>query len=421
MEKISQKISAFLKSLDCETLNKGILAACSGGRDSMVLLDVLSKIFSGKRLGVLYVNHNLRGDDSAAEEAFVRRMVAEKYKLPLFVNVIDANEWQNSASIENKARDIRYDFFNEVLRCENYGYVATAHHLNDKIETFFLNLLRGGNLQSLASIPAINHNIIRPMLNVTREEINDYTSAFSVEYVEDKTNSQPIYKRNRIRNEVIPLLRTLSGNLEASFSAVFAALDSDSQFLEQEISARLKNVLFHHSGNVWCIDRRKFEAQHIAVRSGIVKKICYSFNVQPGRQLTEYIVNTRNINIRKNGMIIQSKGAYLWFYPQVIDYNPTFCIDSGLYRRGDFAFSAKCGKLEMRTISGNDGIDTPNGRKRIVDILKKRGVPQSIIQTAKVMHCMDGQVAGYFCFGFFGVSRQFYAAQNEDALIFSLN
>lgn len=421
MEKISQKINIFLDSLDPERLDKGLLVACSGGRDSMVLLDILSKKFSGKRLGILYVNHNLRGDDSAAEENFVRRMAAEKYKLPLFVHIIDADEWHNCSSIENKARDIRYNFFADILSREEYGFTATAHHLNDKIETFFLNLLRGGNLQSLSSIPAVNRNIIRPMLTVTREEINDYANAFSVEYVEDKTNSLPIYKRNRIRNEVIPLLKTLSGNLEASFSAVFAALDNEAQFLEQEISKRLETVLLHCSCNVWCIDRRKFEAEHIAVRSGIVKKICYRFNVQPGRQLTEYIANAHNINIRKNGMNIQSKGSYLWFYPHVIDYNPKFCINTGKYRCGDFAFSSKCGRLEIRTISSNDEIDTPNGRKRIVDILKKRGVPEHIAQSAKVMYCMNGQTAGYFCFGFFGVSRQFYAVQNEDAQIFYLN
>ncbi|MCH5150952.1 MAG: tRNA lysidine(34) synthetase TilS [Spirochaetales bacterium] len=421
MEKISQKISDFLGSLDSHTLDKGLLVACSGGRDSMVLLDILHKTIHGKRLGVLYVNHNLRGEDSAAEEAFVRKTIIEKYKLPLFIRIIDANEWHNCGSIENKARDIRYTFFAEILQREKYGFVATAHHMNDRIETFFLNLLRGANIQSLSSIPAVNHDIVRPMLTVTREEIDTYAHIFSVEYVEDKTNSLPLYKRNRIRNEVIPLLKTLSGNLEASFSAVFAILDTDVQFLEQEISARLENVLFHRYRNVWCIDRRKFSAEHAAVRSGIVKKICYGFNVRPGRQLTEYIANAQTVNVKKNDMLIQSKGPYLWFYPHTICYNPQFSVINGKYKRGDFAFSSESGDLEMRTISGNDEIDTPNGRKNIADILKKRGVPETVARSAKVFHCGSGQVAGYFCFGFFGVSQHFYAKQNETAHIFYLN
>ncbi len=422
MEKISHKINNFLNSLDSQKLEQGLLVACSGGRDSLVLLDVLSKNLPGKRLGVLYVNHNLRGKDSAEEETFVRKTVAEKYGLPLFVHIIDVNEWHNCGNIENKAREIRYNFFKEILRREKYGFIATAHHINDKIETFFLNLLRGGNLQSLSSIPAVNHDIIRPMLTVTREEIDNYANAFSVEYVEDKTNSLPIYKRNKIRNEVIPLLRTLSGNLEASFSAVFAAIDNDVQFLEQEISARLEKILFHQYGNVWCIDKRKFYAEHAAIRAGIVKKICYRFNVQPGRQFTEYVMNAHNnINIRKNDMIIQSKGAYLWFYPQTIDYNPQFCIINGKYNPGDFAFSPECGKLEMRTISDNDEINTPKGREKVADILKKRGVPENIVRSAKVFYRSDGQVAGYFCFGFFGVSQQFYVGYDETAQIFCMN
>lgn len=420
MEKISQKINGFLDSLDSQTLDKGLLVACSGGRDSMVLLDILSKTIPGKRLGVLYVNHNLRGEDSVAEEVFVRKIVIEKYKLPLFVYIINASEWQNCGSVENKAREIRYTFFASILQREEYGFIATAHHMNDRIETFFLNLLRGGNIQSLSSIPAINHNIVRPMLTVTREEINDYANVYSVEYVEDKTNNLPIYKRNRIRKEVIPLLRTLSGNLEASFSAVFATLDADAQFLEQEISARLTTVLFHQYCNVWCIDRRKFNAEHVAIRSGIVKKICYSFNVQPGRQFTEYVVNAHTINVKKNDMFVQSKGSYLWFYPRTMYYNPQFSIINGKYKFGDFAFSSKTGKLEIRTVSCNDEIDTPNGRNKVADILKRRGVPENIVQLAKVFYCGDGQVAGYFCFGFFGVSQRFYVKQNEDAQIFCL-
>ena len=110
MEKISRKINNFLNSLDSQKLEQGLLVACSGGRDSLVLLDVLSKNLPGKRLGVLYVNHNLRGKNSAEEETFVRKTIAEKYRLPLFVHIIDVNEWHNCGNIENKAREIRYRY-----------------------------------------------------------------------------------------------------------------------------------------------------------------------------------------------------------------------------------------------------------------------------------------------------------------------
>ena len=92
MEKINQKINNFFNSLEYQKLNKGILVACSGGRDSMVLLDVLVKILPGKRIGVLYVNHNLRGEDSVEEEAFVKKTIIEKYNLPLFIHSIDTVE-----------------------------------------------------------------------------------------------------------------------------------------------------------------------------------------------------------------------------------------------------------------------------------------------------------------------------------------
>lgn len=421
MEKISQKINNFINSLDSQKLNNGILVACSGGRDSMVLLDVLVKTLPGMRIGVLYVNHNLRGDDSVAEESFVKKVITEKYKLPLFFHSVDVKEWQNCGSIENKAREIRYDFFCDILKRENYGFIATAHHMNDKIETFFLNLLRGGGLQSLSSIPSVNHNIIRPLLCVTRSQINEYVEKNAVEYVEDKTNSQPLYKRNRIRNEVLPILKTLSGNLEKSFEAIFENLDNDVQFLEEETERRLKDVLFHCTCNVWCLDKRKLSLQSMAIRSRIIKKICYCFNIQPGRQLTSFVMNAKNIDIKKHGMNIQSKGSYLWFYPNEIDYNVEFCEETGRYQQGDFAFSQNVGQLKIRSLKNADELETANGRMKIADILKKRGVPEYLTLHTRVFVTENEVIAGYFCFGFFGVSTQFYARQNENARIFNLS
>ena len=421
MEKISQKINNFINSLDSQKLNNGILVACSGGRDSMVLLDILVKALPGNRIGVLYVNHNLRGDDSTAEEAFVKKIITEKYKLPLFSCNVDVKEWENCGSIENKAREIRYNFFCDILKRENYGFIATAHHQNDKIETFFLNLLRGGGLESLTSIPAVNHDIIRPLLTVTRTQINDYIKEFSLEYVEDKTNSQPLYKRNRIRNEVLPILKTLSGNLEKAFEAIFENLDSDVQFLEEETERRLKDVLFHCACNVWCIDRRKFSSEPMAIRSRIIKKICYRFNVQPGRQLTSFIMNAKNIDIKKHGMNIQSKGSYLWFYPNEIDCDIQFFEKIGAYQPGDFAFSQNVGRFKVRCMKIADELDTPNGKMKIADILKKRGVPEYLTLHTKVFVTENDIIAGYFCFGFFGVSTQFYVRQNENARILNLS
>ena len=421
MEKINQKINNFLNSLDSQKLDNGILVACSGGRDSMVLLDVLVKVLPGMRIGVLYVNHNLRGNDSIAEENFVRKIVIEKYKLPLFSHNVDVKEWQNCGSIENKAREIRYNFFRDILVRERYGFIATAHHMNDKIETFFLNLLRGGGLQSLTSIPSVNHDIIRPLLCVTRSQINDYVEENAVEYVEDKTNSQPLYKRNRIRNEVLPILKTLSGNLEKSFEAIFENLDNDVQFLEDETDKRLQKVLFHCNCNVWGIDKRKFSSEPMAIRSRIIKKICYCFNVQPGRQLTSFIMNAKNIDIKKHGMNIQSKGSYLWFYPDEIDYNVEFCEKTGQYQQGDFAFSQDVGQLKIRSLKIADELEMVNGRMKIADILKKRGVPEYLVLHTKVFVTENDVIAGYFCVGFFGVSTQFYVKQNENARIFNLS
>ena len=421
MEKISQKINNFINSLDSQKLNNGILVACSGGRDSMVLLDILVKTLPGKRIGVLYVNHNLRGDDSTAEEAFVKKIITEKYKLPLFSHSVDVSEWENCGSIENKAREIRYNFFCDILKRENYGFIATAHHQNDKIETFFLNLLRGGGLESLTSIPAVNHDIIRPLLMVTRTQINDYIKEFSLEYVEDKTNSQPLYKRNRIRNEVLPILKTLSGNLEKAFEAIFENLDNDVQFLEEETERRLKDVLFHCTCNVWCLDKRKLSLQPMAIRSRIIKKICYRFNVQPGRQLTSFIMNAKNIDIKKHGMNIQSKGVYLWFYPDDVDCDIQFFEKIGAYQPGDFAFSQNAGRFKVRCMKIADELETANGKMKIADILKKRGIPEYLTLHAKVFVTENETIAGYFCFGFFGVSTQFYVRQNENAKIFNLS
>lgn len=177
-----------------------VLVGVSGGVDSVVLLDVLSKLQGklGIRLAIAHVNYGLRAESNKDNE-FVKVLV-EKYGLPFFEKKVKLS----GSNIEEKARDIRYDFFNEISRQEKIDKVAVAHHKNDLVETFFINLSRGSGLTGLVSMKPKNGNLIRPLLFAARKEIESYAKENRLKFVEDVTNKDLTIKRNLVRHKVIP-------------------------------------------------------------------------------------------------------------------------------------------------------------------------------------------------------------------------
>ncbi len=208
-----------------------VVVAVSGGSDSMALLSVLNEVKDIYKINicVAHVNHCLRGEDADRDERFV----CEKCKeLGVKVYVKRANVQQmaqeQGMSFEECGRKVRYEFFNSIA--EN-AIIATAHNLDDRAETFFFNFTRGSTLRGLCSIPPVRDNIVRPIIDCTKDEILEYCKKNSVDYVIDATNADVKYARNRIRHNVLPQLKAINSGFEENAGRCINSLNEDEEFL----------------------------------------------------------------------------------------------------------------------------------------------------------------------------------------------
>lgn len=182
-----------------------ILLAVSGGIDSMAMSDLFLQ--SEYNFAIAHCNFELRGDESDAEQKLVEDF-AKEHNIPIFIRRFDTkNEALNSGeSIQMAARRLRYDWFDELTRSENFDKIAIAHHGNDSTETFFINLLRGTGLRGLTGINSVNGKIVRPLLFASREQIVEYVAQRNVRYLNDSSNGMIKYLRNRLRHDILPRL-----------------------------------------------------------------------------------------------------------------------------------------------------------------------------------------------------------------------
>jgi tRNA(Ile)-lysidine synthase len=199
------------------TRKSKLLLAVSGGIDSMTLLHILAKVKDRYgALAVVHVNHQLRGEESHRDEAFVRS-ACEKVGVECFVKqVLTAENAEiGRRGIEETARDERYEFFEEIAREHGFDLIVTAHTKNDQAETLLMRLMRGAGTRGLAGIPKSrklgDSMIIRPWLDVSREQIERYANENGVEHRNDSTNSEKHFTRNRVRHELLPLMETIAG------------------------------------------------------------------------------------------------------------------------------------------------------------------------------------------------------------------
>ncbi|MDR0438423.1 MAG: tRNA lysidine(34) synthetase TilS [Bacteroidales bacterium] len=210
MKSFSLNISALVEPSD------RILVAVSGGLDSVVLLDLLNK-HGMNDLAIVHCNFQLRGKESDEDEKFVKNL-AKSYGLPFFCKRFDTETEQKKSkqSVQMVARNLRYTYFSELLKKEKYNYVAVAHHADDQIETFFINLLRGAGVKGLRGMLPKREQTIRPLLKFSRQDLENYAIKNNLKHCEDTTNSDDYYLRNNIRHHLIPCLETLDKSAKTS-------------------------------------------------------------------------------------------------------------------------------------------------------------------------------------------------------------
>ena len=199
------------------------IVALSGGADSVALLLGLLRL--GQPLVAAHCNFHLRGEESDADEAFVRQLCEER-GVKLYVEHFDTEDYakQQRVSIEMAARELRYDYFEKLRQQLGATSIAVAHHRDDNVETLLLNLVRGSGLKGLCGMRRQNGYIIRPLLELSRADIENYLHAEGQAFRTDSTNTDTAFKRNKIRHELLPLLRTLNPSVEATLAATMQRL-----------------------------------------------------------------------------------------------------------------------------------------------------------------------------------------------------
>ncbi len=210
---------------------KKLLLATSGGLDSMVMVDLFRKL--SFEIAIAHCNFQLRGLESFEDQNFVQNY-AEANEIKLFVTQFDTEAFAKDykLSIQVAARELRYNWFYELLETEKFDYVLTAHHADDNLETFLINLVRGTGLEGLTGIPAQNENVIRPLLLFSRQEIEQYAKENNIDWREDSSNASDKYLRNKIRHNLVPILKELNTDFLSSFHKTQGYLQESKTMVE---------------------------------------------------------------------------------------------------------------------------------------------------------------------------------------------
>ena len=222
--------------------DKKLLIAISGGIDSVVLIHLFHEL--EYTIALAHCNFQLRGKESDGDEAFVEDL-AKKLDIPVFIKKFDTLQFasEEKLSVQLAARKLRYDWFNELLHQKQYDYLLTAHHADDAVETFLINLSRGTGLDGLTGIPKQNGKIIRPLLPFSREQIEKYAKEQNIDWREDSTNEETKYLRNKIRHKIIPILKELNPNFLNGFSKTQDNLQGIRVIADDRIEEVSKDVI----------------------------------------------------------------------------------------------------------------------------------------------------------------------------------
>lgn len=205
----------FINHLGLDLHQQRTLLTVSGGIDSVVMAHLFQR--AGFEAGIAHCNFGLRGEESVMDEDFVHSL-ADEYGFQFFVKHFETKAYAKTRGISTQmaARDLRYDWFEEV-RKDSFDWIATAHHVNDSLETVLLNLTRGTGVAGLCGISPVNGSLLRPMLFATKEDILRYAEEHHLSWREDRSNESLDYKRNVIRKKVVPVLKELNPSVEATF------------------------------------------------------------------------------------------------------------------------------------------------------------------------------------------------------------
>jgi tRNA(Ile)-lysidine synthase len=393
-----------------------VCVACSGGRDSTALLHLFLEIQRDWDISLYlgHFNHGIRAS-SAEDERFVRTL-ASSLKIQLFAESADVPAFakENKLNLEEAGRLLRYEFLDRIANTIGKAKIATGHTMSDQAETFFLRLLRGSGSRGLAGIyPVIDELVIRPLLKIEREEIEDYLVSKGIEYRVDESNFDPSFLRNRIRSDLIPYLQNnFDPKIVPHLGKLTSLLMEEDRLLDSLAATKARDVLLEREDRV-ALDVKKLFRLPLAVQRRVVRffiqalrgdlrKISYEdveqiLKLHEGK---EYSLKESLVIKREQGMVYLKEEEipkvqydYSWTWDQVLNIEELGMRLEGT-RREDMEFSSlrfdndreaylDWSKLNFPLLVRNrrDGdryqpLGSP-GRKKLKEIMRAKDIPQS--------------------------------------------
>ncbi|MEN4758801.1 tRNA lysidine(34) synthetase TilS [Chryseobacterium sp. C39-AII1] len=261
-----------LKKLVDSPENQTYLLAVSGGADSMVLAELFSNF--GYTFEIAHINYKLRGEDSELDQKVVKKF-CEKNNIKFHLYQVSEKDQKPENSIQLWARELRYHFFKKIQEKQNLEFLVTAHHLNDQLETFIINLSKASGITGLSGIPSNDNHILRPLLDFTKDEIYDYAREKNIDYREDLSNKKSDYLRNKIRLEIVPKLLETNNNFLENFKKSASYLNQTKDFVQKQI-LEIENRLTIFNNDHKILSKQKLNQESDFVKFELLKK--YGFN-----------------------------------------------------------------------------------------------------------------------------------------------
>ena len=377
------KIRSFCREYDLIRPGDSVICAVSGGADSMALLWALYLLKEewDLDLSAAHFNHRLRGEESDRDEAFVRDF-CEGYGIPLVVG--SGKVETGKKGLEAAARDARYAFFSTLP-----GKIATAHTADDNAETLLMHLIRGTGLKGLGGIAPSRNRLIRPMLSVTRSDVEAFLEEYAVSHIEDSSNGTDDFLRNRIRRHVMPLLKEENPRLGENLSAAALRLRQDEQVLQDAATAASRNVT----------DLRLIPP---AVRTRVLEQILKESGVREPEavhiRLLESLVFSDNPSARGNfpgGIVIGRNYNHLEVIPETAAPQLSFtCREAdAIVNTSDVFTVVPVGQIYIRSRQSGDTIRLSGGTKSIKKLFIDRKIPAALRSGIPIL-CDDAGILG---------------------------
>ncbi len=275
------EVKRFIETEQLLQPNDQVLVAVSAGVDSVVLSCVLNEL--GYSINIAHVNFQLRGDASDEDEQLVERL-AGKLRVPYHVTRFETAEYAKNQGMSTQmaARELRYQWFEQIRVAHNYQLIATAHHLNDVLETILLNFTRGAGIAGFHGILPKRGKLIRPLLSVTKEQVIWYANSQGLRWREDQSNSSDYYQRNLIRNQVVPLLKEINPNLETTTRNTVEIIRSVEARYYKSLEETRNELCVKHQQHIRILKSKLYEFEP-AILADLLRD--YGFNLEQCRAL----------------------------------------------------------------------------------------------------------------------------------------